>query len=258
MEGAELGLFMVSACVFGVLLFSPSSPILKWIPDGHLRNIVMGLAMGLTSIALVYSPWGKQSGAHMNPAVSLTFWRLGKAQYQDAICYAISQVIGGMLGVLVTAVFMGPYLAAPEVNYVATVPGPTGPAVAWLVEFAISGILMFTVLTVSNTPSVARWTGLFAGCVVACNIVVASSFSGMSMNPARTLASAIPSGTWTAIWVYLTAPPLAMLCAAEIYLAWRGRRSVFCAKLHHQNKKRCIFCADRSGDHRSLRERNGR
>jgi aquaporin Z len=63
----------------------------------------------------------------------------------------------------------------------------------------------------------------------------------MSMNPARTLASATPAGVWTALWIYFTAPPIGMLLAAEVYLRLKGEHRVFCAKLHHHNTKRCIF-----------------
>jgi aquaporin Z len=69
-----------------------------------------------------------------------------------------------------------------------------------------------------------------------------SPLSGMSMNPARTFGSAFPAQLWTALWIYFTAPPLGMLLAAEVYLWQKGAQSVFCAKLHHQNPKRCIFC----------------
>ena len=64
----------------------------------------------------------------------------------------------------------------------------------------------------------------------------------MSMNPARTFGSAFFAGDWTALWIYFTAPLLGMLAAAQLYLARRGRQAVACAKLHHQNSKRCIFC----------------
>src|SRR5262245_18481182 len=60
------------------------------------------------------------------------------------------------------------------------------------------------------------------------------------------LESALPGDTWTALWVYFTAPPLGMLAAAQTYLWLRGRAAVHCAKMHHQNNKRCIFCASRS------------
>jgi aquaporin Z len=64
----------------------------------------------------------------------------------------------------------------------------------------------------------------------------------MSMNPARTFASALPAHHWTALWLYFTAPLLGMFLAAEVYLWARGAKGVACAKLHHENPKRCIFC----------------
>jgi aquaporin Z len=72
-------------------------------------------------------------------------------------------------------------------------------------------------------------------------ISIEAPLSGMSMNPARTFGSALSANTWTALWIYFTAPPLGMLLAAETYLRLAGARKVFCAKLHHHNNKRCIF-----------------
>ena len=66
----------------------------------------------------------------------------------------------------------------------------------------------------------------------------------MSMNPARTLGSALPAQLWAGLWIYFTAPPLGMLLAAELYLRLKGAHGIFCAKLHHQNTKRCIFSGD--------------
>jgi aquaporin Z len=63
----------------------------------------------------------------------------------------------------------------------------------------------------------------------------------MSMNPARTLGSAIAAQVWTALWVYFTAPPLGMALAAELYSRLKGPNAIRCAKLHHDNDRRCIF-----------------
>jgi aquaporin Z len=78
-EGWALGMFMVSAAIFTALLEYPGSPVHQLIPNGAIRRGFIGLAMGLTAVALIYSPWGRQSGAHMNPATTLTFLWLGKA-----------------------------------------------------------------------------------------------------------------------------------------------------------------------------------
>jgi catechol 2,3-dioxygenase-like lactoylglutathione lyase family enzyme len=63
----------------------------------------------------------------------------------------------------------------------------------------------------------------------------------MSMNPARTLASAVPARTWTALWVYFTGPLIGMLVAADVYLLLARGREAVCAKLYHHPGTRCIF-----------------
>jgi aquaporin Z len=195
----------------------------------------------LTAIALIYSPWGKQSGAHLNPVVTFTFFRLGKVKPADAFFYIMAQFAGGLLGVLVAARVLGAAIAHPSVSYVVTQPGSGGAGIAFLAEVIISFGIMMMILVVSNTPKLARWTGVFAGVLIATYITLEAPLSGMSMNPARTMASAIPAQHWTAIWVYFTAPLVGMLGAAEVYVRRMGSRAVRCAKLHHYNNKRCIF-----------------
>lgn len=241
MEAALLGLFMVSACAFTVLLQHPGSPVYQAIPSGFIRRLLVGLAMGATAIALIYSPWGQQSGAHFNPATTLTFFRLGKVSPKDTVGYVLAQLAGGALGVLLAGAGLGPLLAHERVHYAVTVPGSYGVAVAWVAELLIAFLLMWVILQVSNSR-LARYTGLFAGLLVATYITLEGPLSGMSMNPARTLASALAAHDWTAIWVYFTAPPLGMLAAAEVYLRVRGRGAVFCAKLHHAEGRPCLFC----------------
>jgi aquaporin Z len=241
MEGAELGLFMISACVFVVLLEYPTSPIHEALPDPTLRRVLIGVAMGVTAIGIIYSPLGQRSGAHFNPAVTLTFFRLGKVACWDAAFYGAAQFVGGLLGVVLSALILGELVAHPAVRYAATVPGRSGVGVAFLAEVMISCLQMTLVLRLSNTPRLARFTGLVAGAMVATYISLEAPYSGMSMNPARTFASALPAQIWTALWIYFTAPPLGMLVAAELYVRQYGLHHVFCAKLHHHNNQRCIF-----------------
>ncbi len=247
MEAGLLGAFMVSACVFGALYEFPHSPVRQAIASGFLRRVLMGLSMGLTAVAIIYSPWGKQSGAHINPSVTLTFFRLGKIKPWDAIFYITAQFTGAVLGVFFVARFLGKQISDPAVRYVATVPGPHGPWVALLAEFIIAAGLMSAVLYFSNHHWLNRYTGLFAGLLVATYITLEAPFSGMSMNPARTFGSAFPPMIWDGLWIYLTAPPLGMLTAAEFYLWQKGRTAVKCCKLHHNNDKRCIFCGANGG-----------
>ncbi|MGA9391256.1 MAG: aquaporin [Candidatus Sulfotelmatobacter sp.] len=247
MEAGLLAAFMVSACVFGALYEFPNSPVHRAIMSGFLRRLLMGISLGLTAIAIIYSPWGKQSGAHINPSVTLTFLRLGKIRRWDALFYVVSQFTGSLLGVLLVGLFLGQELADPAVRYVVTVPGSNGPWVALLSEFTIAFGLMSTVLYFSNHHRLDRYTGLFVGLLIATYISLEAPFSGMSVNPARTVGSAFPPMIWDGLWIYLTAPPLGMLTAAELYLWRSGRMAVKCCKLHHNNDKRCIFCGANGG-----------
>lgn len=241
-EAAGMGLFMISASGFGLLVFHPASPIAAAVPAGAARRALMGLAMALTVVTLVYSRWGKQSGAHFNPALTLAFRFLGKVAPGDAAAYALAQFAGAAAGMALAAALLAPWIGHPAVRFVATVPGAWGAGAAWSAEFAMSFVLMTVVLAASNTPRLARFTGLCAAACVFLFITFAAPLSGMSLNPARTLASALAGGGWSGMWVYFTAPPLGMLAAAAAWAARRGRGSVACAKLHHQNSRRCIFC----------------
>lgn len=247
MEAAGLGSFMISACFFGAVYENLASPVRQAIASSLLRRILMGISMGLTAVGIIYSPWGKQSGAHINPSVTLTFWRLGKIQNWDAFFYVGAQFAGALLGVGMAAVLFGKTIAGPNVHYVATVPGDAGMLVAFAAEFLMAFGLMSMVLYVSNHPRLSRLTGVFAGLLVAAYITVAAPFSGMSMNPARTLGSALAAGIFTGLWIYFTAPLLGMLCAAQVYLWRKGQAAVQCCKLHHNNSRRCIFCGANTG-----------
>ena len=177
----------------------------------------------------------------MNPAFTLTFLRLGKVAPWDAFFYVLAQFVGGIAGILLMIPVAAGLMAHPSINYVATLPGPTGVQVAFLAEAVISFVLVTVVLEfTNNSQALAQWTGVAAGLCVAGFITFESPFSGMSMNPARTLGSAFVPHLWNSLWVYFAAPPLGMLLAAEVFKCLRPR--VSCAKYHHQNEFRCIFC----------------
>src|SRR6516225_9007055 len=241
-EAAGLGLFMIMAGVCVMLLEHPRSALAQAIPSADLRRALIGIAMGLTAIANIYSPWGRQSGAHLNPAVTLTFLRLGKVALADALFYVLAQFAGGAAGTLLLAAVLGERFTLPPISAVATLPGRPGEVVAFGAEVAIAFVLMSTVLATNASARLMRWTGLCAGALVAIYIAFEAPLSGMSLNPARSVASAVPSGLWQGIWIYLTAPLIGMLLAAELH-ARLGRRTP-CAKLHHVTNRRCIFHCD--------------
>jgi aquaporin Z len=247
MEAAELGLFMLSACLFVALIEYPGSPVPQIIADPLLRRMLIGIAMGITAVLIVYSPLGQQSGAHFNPAVTLTFLRLGKIAPWDALFYILAQFAGAVLGMALAVALLGAALiSSPAVNYVATLPGEAGISSAFIAEIIISFGLMLMVLIVSNITQLNRYTALFVGALVAFYITFEAPISGMSMNPARSFGSAVYGQIWTAMWIYFIAPPIGMLLAAEVYLQFKGTgfkdtSAVLCCKLHHENNKPCIF-----------------
>lgn len=242
MEAWGLGTFMVSAGVFTTLLEYPNSPVHRAIADPDLRRALIGLAMGLTAIGIIYSPWGKQSGAHLNPAVTLTFLRLGKIRGQDAAFYILAQFVGGALGVILVWLALGDAFAEPPVDFVNTRPGPAGWGLAYLTEVGMSFGIMLMVLTSLAHERTMRLVGIFAGMMVASYIAVLAPLSGMSINPARSFASALPGRFWDYLWIYFTAPLIGMLLAVEVFRFAKLGRTWFCAKLDHDYHYRCIHC----------------
>lgn len=216
LDGALLGLFMVAACLGTAALEHPASPLRQRVANAFARRALMGLLMGGTAIALIHSPWGRASGALMNPAVVLAFFELGRIPALEALLYVAAQLAGGLLGVLLCAGALPRVLAHPAVDYACTKPGPRGRTAAFAVEVLITGALLAIVLRVSAEPATRAWTGWIAGALVALYILLAAPFSGMSMNPARTLASALPARRFTALWIYLTAPLLGASLATAV------------------------------------------
>ncbi len=239
MEAAELGTFMAIAVLLTALLQHPESPAHRLLPDPFLRRVSIGVAMGATAAAIIYSPLGRRSGAHFNPSVTLTFLRLGRVRLLDACGYVLAQFAGGIAGVMLAKSLLHEAAAHPAVAYAATVPGVFGRGIAFAGELGISFVLMLVLLFVTNAPRLAPYAGLVAGMLVATWITWEAPLSGMSMNPARSLASALADGRLADLWIYFTAPLLGMLLAAEAYL--RSGRRVRCAKLDHQGQSRCIF-----------------
>src|SRR4051794_3273334 len=180
-EAAGLGAFMIAAGLC-VMLIS-ATPVATAVQNPDLRRALIGAAMGLTAIALIYSPWGMRSGAHLNPAVTLTFWRLGKVAPIDAAFYIAAQFAGGAAGTLLLTALFGERFTLPPIAAVATLPGSWGEPAAFAAEIAIAFVLMTIVLITGASMRLRRWTGVCAGILVALYIAIEAPVSGMSLNP---------------------------------------------------------------------------
>lgn len=244
-DGLGLAVFMVSACTFALVLEHPGSPVRALLPDVAVRRALMGLAMGGTLVANVMAPWGRRSGAHWNPGVTLAFWRLGHVRNADVAGYVLAQFAGGAAGVALVALLAGPALADPHVHFVVTRPGPAGVGAAFAAEAFISFVMMSVVVRMMASARAKDWTPWAAGTLLALFIALESPLSGTSLNPARTFGSALLARDWAAFPVYLAAPPLAMALAVEVWRLERlalGVRVGGCAKLLHRDDEPCHFC----------------
>jgi aquaporin Z len=217
-ESLGLGLFMVSACFFGAMLYAPQSPWYHHIPVSVSRDVCMGLAMGATALFIFYAPFTAPSGSQINPAVTLSFLRLDKMCRYDALFYILFQFTGATAAVKLMQWCMGTLLSAEPVNTVVTVPGRHGIAWASITELVISFLTMSMVLFTSASHRYKKYTRVTAACMVCTWVILAGPVSGFSMNPARTFASSIAAGIWTGWWIYLVFPLAGMLLAAEFYL----------------------------------------
>ena len=216
-EAWALGTFMVVASVAVMIVEHPAFPVRAAIPSPMLRRTLIGVCMGLTAISLIYSGWGKRSGAHLNPAVTIAQWRLNRITTTDALAYISAQFIGGSLAIALLNWLLPEYIAHPTVHFVATQPGPTGVWVALAFEFAMAFGMLTMVLVLSNSRQLAPFTGYFVGVVVALYITFEAPYSGMSINPARTVSSALSAHLWTGWWLYFVGPIAGMGLAGWLY-----------------------------------------
>ncbi len=165
----------------------------------------------------------------------------------DAVCYVAAQVVGALIGIVAAALIAGAARPGPPVFWIVTRPGPDGALVALAGEFTAAFLLMSTVLAVGGIPTLAPFVGIFAASLIFLFICVEAPLSGSSMNPARSLASALPAGVWSAFWIYVLAPPGGMLAAALVNRAVPGVSCTRCAKVQGSRRHRCIHCGYEPG-----------
>jgi len=231
-EALGLGMFMFCAGLADIIIDHPEMPVHAHIHSALIRRFLIGLLMGLTALYILNSPFGKKSGAHINPSVTLVQYKLGNIQSTDAVFYIIFQFIGGSIGMYFIYLLLPAYIRHPVINYIVTQPSNTGAVIAFILEFFISYILMVTVLYSNTSKQLSLLTAYFVALLITIFITFEAPYSGMSMNPARSFASAIISGEWKGYWLYCIAPPAGMICA-EITVSKLLKKSLRKISMHN-------------------------
>jgi aquaporin Z len=202
------------------------------LPSAAARRLVTGFLFGTTSGLIALSPLGKESGAHINPAVTLAFWLMDRLRWPYALGYVACQLAGAMLGA-------APLLAwgamGRSVAYGATVPDPGyGPVWALLGETATTFALIFTLFLFLRYRRMRTFTPAIFAPLYAVMVWLEAPISGTSTNPARSFGPSMISGVWDGWWVYWLGPLLGTLLAVAAY-RWAGwqRYGIEVAKIYH-------------------------
>lgn len=179
---------------------------------GAFGHTGVALAFGL-AVALIVASFGHLSGAHVNPAVTVGFWTIGRFPGRDVLPYLVAQCAGA-----IGASFLSGWLLGPVADFGATIPH-VSLARAFAIEAGFSGLLAFVIMGVATEPKSPPAVAPFAiGATVFAGALVTGPLTGGSFNPARSLGPALAAGVWTAHWLYWLAPIAGMLLAMRVYI----------------------------------------
>jgi glycerol uptake facilitator-like aquaporin len=229
-EFAATTILLFTEVVLVRLVFAPGASVGRALPGLPGRLAVIGAVTGLLIAVLIVSPMGRSSGAHLNPAVTVTFWLLRAIPGPDAIAYAIAQLLGSVAGVLLGRWMLGPVVAGPRVRYAVIQPATGWSAIPVFLGEAVSlAILMAVVVYVLSRPAFAPWTPVVVGMGVAFLIVTGGLTSGGSFNPARQLGPALFARQWNYLAPYLIAPVVGGVALAAAMRLAGSRRPSTCS-----------------------------
>lgn len=196
---------------FFLVLIGPGAVMVNDYSNGAITHPGIALSFAFVVLAMVYA-LGHVSGAHINPAVTLAFWSLGRFRRAEVLPYVVAQCLGAVAasGVLV-------FLIGPVGGIGATLPAIT-PGRALVVELILSFGLMLVIVAVATDQRVAPgFAGLAIGLTVGFGAMVGGPLTGASMNPARSLGPAVVGGLWASHWIYWLGPIGGMVLAARVY-----------------------------------------
>ncbi|HEY0752961.1 MAG TPA: MIP family channel protein [Ktedonobacteraceae bacterium] len=198
---------------FGLVFAGCGAIMIDTISHGQITHVSVGLVFGLIITVMIYA-FGHISGAHFNPAVTLAFVVARHFPWRRLWVYWSAQFVGATLAALCLRLLLG------NVAHLGTTV-PVGTGGAWQ-SFAFEALLTFFLMLVimamaTDTRAIGQAAALAIGATVALEALFAGPISGASMNPARSLGPALVSFTWTAQWVYLSAPFLGAIAGALFY-----------------------------------------
>jgi aquaporin Z len=228
-EVAGPAIFLTVSSLTSVVFHHPSSPVVQALgPNELLQRAGLALVIAATVMACGASSWGKRSGAHFNPAVTLGFWQLGHIRTADAVWYVLAQFTGALAAGFAMFNLLQPWFGYPSVHHNLTRPldGDYGWALALGTEMAIAASFMFAILTALHSPQLKKWSSVFAGSLIAFFIVFESPISGMSLNPARSTGTAAAAQMGPGLWIYFVGPLAAMWATAVLYERYRSRKAL--------------------------------
>ncbi len=215
-----------------ILDFGKGSPVTNLIPGSGLRRAITGFLFGSTGALIAVSWIGKESGAHINPVVTLSFWVRGKMGSAHALGYMFFQLAGGIAGALPLLLWGN---TGSSVIYGGTFPG-SGYSVwsALLGETVTSFFLVFLLFLFIGHKKLKQFTPLLFPFLYAAMVYLEAPVSGTSTNPARSLGPSVISGYWSGWWVYWIGPAAGALIAVAVHnLSWFKKFEIKVAKLYH-------------------------
>jgi aquaporin Z len=210
--------------------------------DPAIRVLIVATVAGLVVIGVAYSPLGRRSGAHLNPAVTIGMWLQKVTGRADLIGYCAAQLIGGIAGVAAARAW-GPQVADATVHWaVIAPPAEMNEAAAAAVEAGATFAQLVVVFRVLASRRYHQWAPVVAGALLTAFIVALAQVSGAGFNPVRGLAPDVLASVYPAIWIYVAGPVAGGAAAAAAVVAW-GRRPVT-GKLRHDPAISChMRCA---------------
>ncbi len=238
-EGLGTGLLLLGGLSAVFLDFGKGSPMPALVPSASLRLLLTGLLFAATGSLVAVSPLGRLSGAHLNPCVTLAFWSSGHVSRSDLLGYLGAQFLGALCGT--TLAHLAWDGAAASLHDGTTAPHAGVSLVAAVgIEALMTAVLVLSIFTCTSFRQLARWTPLVLWLVIALLVWRGAPYTGTSLNPARSLAPALVSGSYGPLWVYFLGPPLGALLAALLFVRLLGLRPLT-AKLFHDERYRSVL-----------------